>query len=89
MPYATGKCIYFREEERLLKAHPLAEMRRIYEEVNNVRVISDTDKRRLSLEERDKIVNELLLKGINAGKQSIKKTLAFRHNRKFLCWTTG
>lgn len=82
MPYATGKCIYFREEERLLKAHPLAEMRRIYEEVNNVRVISDTDKRHLSLEERDKIVNELLLKGINAGKQSIKKTLGLSAQQK-------
>ena len=32
-PFATGKCIYFREEDRLLKAHPLSEMRRIYEEV--------------------------------------------------------
>lgn len=37
-PYATGKCIYFREEDRLLKAHPLSEMRRIYEEVNNIRI---------------------------------------------------
>lgn len=74
-PYATGKCIYFRDEDRLLKAHPLSEMRRIYEEVNNIRIQSDTNKRSLTLEERDKIVNELLLKGQNAGKNSIKKLL--------------
>lgn len=66
-PYATGKCIYFREEDRLLKAHPLSEMRRIYEEVNNIRILNDMGKRKLTLEERDSIVNELLLKGQNAG----------------------
>lgn len=74
-PYATGKCIYFREEDRLLKAHPLSEMRRIYEEVNNIRILNNMGKRKLTLEERDSIVNELLLKGQNAGKQSIKKLL--------------
>lgn len=74
-PYATGKCIYFREEDRLLKAHPLSEMRRIYEEVNNIRILNDMGKRRLTLEERDSIVNGLLLKGQNAGKQAIKKLL--------------
>lgn len=76
-PYATGKCIYFRDEDRLLKAHPLSEMRRIYEEVNNIRIETDMDRRRLTLEERDKIINELLLKGVNAGKKSIKKLLNF------------
>lgn len=74
-PYATGKCIYFREEDRLLKAHPLSEMRRIYEEVNNIRILNDMNKRKLTLEERDSIVNKLLLKGQNAGKQAIKKLL--------------
>lgn len=74
-PYATGKCVYFRDEDRLLRAHPLSELRRIYEEVNNVRILSDTNKRKLTLEERDKIINELLLKGQNAGKKSISKLL--------------
>ena len=74
-PYATGKCVYFRDEDRLLKAHPLSELRRIYEEVNNIRILSDTNKRKLTLEERDKIINELLLKGQNAGKKSISKLL--------------
>jgi CRISPR-associated endonuclease Csn1 len=74
-PYATGKCIYFRQEDRLLKAHPLTEMRRIYEEVNNIRLENDLKRYRLSLEQRDKIINELLLKGQNAGKKAIKSLL--------------
>ena len=81
-PYATGKCIYFRDEDRLLKAHPLSELRRIYEEVNNIRILSDTDKRKLTLEERDKIINELLLKGKNAGKSAIKKLLGLSAQQK-------
>ncbi len=81
-PYATGKCIYFRDEDRLLKAHPLSEMRRIYEEVNNVQILSDTSKRHLTIEERDKIVNELLLQGKNAGCQSIKKVLNLSGQKK-------
>ena len=35
-------------------------MRRIYEEVNNIRIVNDMGKRRLSLEERDKIVQAAL-----------------------------
>lgn len=50
-------------------------MRRIYEEVNNIRILNDMNKRKLTLEERDSIVNKLLLKGQNAGKQAIKKLL--------------
>lgn len=74
-PYAIGKCIYFCEENRLPKAHPISEMRRIYESVNNIRIITDCNKRRLTIEERDKIINELLLKGLNAGINSIRKIL--------------
>ncbi len=70
-PFAVGKCIYFRDEDRLLKAHPLSEMRRIYEEVNNIRL----ETKKLTLKQRDLIINELLLKGENAGKQKIKKLL--------------
>lgn len=81
-PYATGKCIYFRNDDRLLKAHPLSELRRIYEEVNNIRILSDTNKRPLTLEERDKIVNELLLRGENAGSKSIKKLLNLSAQQK-------
>lgn len=74
-PYAIGKCIYFRDENRLLKAHPLSEMRRIYEEVNNIRIISDKGKKKLTISERDKIINNLLLKGENVGRKKIKEQL--------------
>ena len=74
-PFATGKCIYFRDEDRLLKAHPLSEMRRIYEQVNNIRLETLMGRERLTLEQRDLIIDELLLKGENAGKQKIKKVL--------------
>ena len=81
-PYATGKCIYYENEERLLKAHPLAEERRIYEEVNNVRIESLLDRRKLTKAERDLIINELLLKGKNAGKKAIKDILKLgAHNK--------
>ncbi|MBR4927337.1 MAG: type II CRISPR RNA-guided endonuclease Cas9, partial [Alphaproteobacteria bacterium] len=74
-PFATGKCIYFWDEDRLLKAHPLSEMRRIYEQVNNIRLETLIGRERLTLEQRDLIIHELLLKGENAGKQKIKKVL--------------
>ena len=76
VPYAIGKCIYYTEEDRLSKIHLLSEMRRIYEEVNNLRVTNIiAQKRPLTIEERDKIVNELLMRGENAGKRNIKKIL--------------
>ncbi len=74
-PYATGKCIYYQNEDRLLKAHPLSEIRRIYEEVNNIRLETLMGRERLTLQQRDLIINELLLKGENAGKKNIKKLL--------------
>ncbi len=74
-PYAIGKCIYFHNENRLLKAHPLSEMRRIYEEVNNIRIISDMESKKLDSEQRDNIINNILLKGQNAGKKKIKEQL--------------
>ena len=80
-PYATGKCVYFRDEDRLLKAHPLSEMRRIYEEVNNIRIVNDMGKRRLSIEERDKIV-QALMQGENVGKLKIKKLLGLNGQKK-------
>ncbi|MBE6462190.1 MAG: type II CRISPR RNA-guided endonuclease Cas9 [Alphaproteobacteria bacterium] len=85
-PFATGKCIYFRDENRLLKAHPLSEMRRIYEEVNNIRLETLTERKRLTLEQRDLIINELLLKGENAGKQKIKKLLNLTGQVKISLW---
>ena len=83
-PYAIGNCIFIEHENRLPKAHPLSEKRRIYEAVNNI-VIQETDlQRKLKRPERDKIVNELLFKGQKAGKKAIKELLGFAKNVKVI-----
>lgn len=87
-PYAVGKCIYYRDEDRLLKAHPLFEIRRIYEEVNNIRIEEFLTRRKLKVEERDVIVNELLMKGVNAGERAIKKALGLSAKDK-ISFTDG
>ena len=74
-PYANGKCVYVDQEYRLLKAHPLSEERRIFETVNNISLLSDGNKRKLMKGERDKIIEELLMKGQKANKTSVIKTL--------------
>ncbi|MDR1027056.1 MAG: type II CRISPR RNA-guided endonuclease Cas9, partial [Rickettsiales bacterium] len=79
MPWAVGKCIYIGNEDRLPRAHPLSETRRIYEEVNNIRILTQaSDKVPLPLESRDMIINELLMKGKSAGKKSIKELLELK-----------
>jgi CRISPR-associated endonuclease Csn1 len=74
-PYATGNCIFIENEKRLSKAHPLSEKRRIYEAVNNIRIQELKEKRKLKINERDLIINELLFKGKKAGKRSISELL--------------
>lgn len=74
-PYATGNCIFIENEKRLAKAHPLSEKRRIYETVNNIRVQEHKIQRKLRKDERDNIINELLMKGHKAGKKSISELL--------------
>ncbi|HBG26940.1 MAG: type II CRISPR RNA-guided endonuclease Cas9 [Planctomycetes bacterium GWF2_41_51] len=74
-PYATGNCIFIENEKRLTKAHPLSEKRRIYETVNNIRVQEHKIQRKLRKDERDNIINELLMKGQKAGKKSISELL--------------
>jgi CRISPR-associated endonuclease Csn1 len=76
-PFATADCIYVDGEKRLLKAHPLSEKRRIYEAVNNIRLLTDSDKRKLKKIERDAIISEILMQGKNANKTSVRETLGF------------
>jgi CRISPR-associated endonuclease Csn1 len=79
MPWAVGQCIYIDAEQRMPAAHPLTEQRRIYEEVNNIRILkSDGDKVALSLEQRDRVINELLMQGKAAGKKAIKELLGIK-----------
>lgn len=62
----VGKCSFAgwygipADEERLPKAHPLFQQRRLYEEVNQLEVVSaGTPSRKLSLDERDKLILHL------------------------------
>ncbi len=81
-PYATGDCIFITGEKRLSKAHPLSEKRRIYESVNNIRLQTQTEQKKLKKAQRDLIINELLLEGKKAGKKSISKLLNLERSIK-------
>ena len=56
---AVGRCLFL-PEPRLPKAHPLTQRRTLYETVNMLRVVSPGQpKRRLTREERDRIIHAL------------------------------
>ena len=76
MPWATGKCIYIDDEDRLAQAHPLSEKRRIYESVHNIRIQTKIDSRSLTKSELDNIIENILYKGKVANKTEIKKLLS-------------
>ncbi|MFT3996741.1 MAG: type II CRISPR RNA-guided endonuclease Cas9 [Asticcacaulis sp.] len=59
-PPPVGKCTFFPEEERLAKAHPLSQARRIYQDLNHLRLIIGDVERPLSQDERDKLAYILL-----------------------------
>ncbi|KQT32843.1 hypothetical protein ASG29_14230 [Sphingomonas sp. Leaf412] len=64
----VGKCTFVHSEDRLAKAHPLFQQRRLYEEVNQLEVTTPGEaNRKLTLDERDRLVREL----------SHKKAIAF------------
>lgn len=56
----VGGCTFFNEEERLPKAHPLFQERRLYEEVNQLEITrAGAPSRKLTLDQRDKIILKL------------------------------
>jgi CRISPR-associated endonuclease Csn1 len=56
----VGGCTFFNEEERLPKAHPIFQERRLYEEVNQLEITkAGAPSRKLSLDQRDKIILKL------------------------------
>lgn len=60
-PVRPGKCTFNPEEERLARAHPLFQRRRIYQEANTLAVIAaDQTTRTLTRDERDKVALALL-----------------------------
>lgn len=77
-PYANGKCMYNSQsgEERLPKMHRLSEIRRMYEQVNNLRYtsVSDVTPQQLNKEIRDLLI-EILMKGEGLNKTKVKKVI--------------
>lgn len=56
----VGGCTFYNEEPRLAKAHPLFQERRLYEEVNQLEIVkAGATSRKLTLEQRDKIILKL------------------------------
>lgn len=56
----VGICTFMPSERRLAKAHPLFQQRRLYEEVNQLEVTTPGEaNRKLTLDERDRLVKEL------------------------------
>jgi len=56
----VGGCTFFDQEPRLLRAHPLFQERRLYEEVNQLEITkAGAPLRKLTLDQRDKIIIKL------------------------------
>lgn len=74
-PPEIGRCRYFPDERRIRIATDLYQTKRIYEEVNNVRIrYSDGSTEKLTLGQRDLLV-EHLLTGRSLKAASVKKML--------------
>ncbi|MCA1972482.1 MAG: type II CRISPR RNA-guided endonuclease Cas9 [Caenispirillum sp.] len=78
-PPALGPCRYFwREQKRMRAASDLYQTKRVYEEVNNIRVrYNDGSAEALRLEERDRVVVRLL-EGHSLKPAEIKKILGLK-----------
>lgn len=77
-PYAVGLCPYFPNERRIPRMHPLAVERRMYEQVNNLRVEKDRIVQALDREQRDTLIHSLM-RGEALTRTGIKKILGFPH----------
>ncbi|WP_404403417.1 type II CRISPR RNA-guided endonuclease Cas9 [Pelagibacterium halotolerans] len=82
-PPKVGKCSFNPAEERIAKAHPLFQRFRLYKEVNELEIVlPDLSKRKLTLEERDALVNQLRSTR-EATFATLRKTLKLPHGTKF------
>ncbi len=75
-PYAIGYCTILGKKggKRLARMHPIAEERRIYEQINNIRIGTRKNKIPLTKEMRDEIVKDLMA-GANLTEAGLKKYL--------------
>jgi len=71
----VGKCTFYPEEERLPKWHPLSQMRRIYQDLNHLKIkVGSKQPVPLSLEERDRLAFPLM-SGRDLSLAGIRKAL--------------
>ncbi len=74
----VGKCTFFPEEPRLAKSHPLSQARRIYQDLNHLRLKEgEAPARNLTLGERDKLAFVLLSGEEITLKAGIRKILKY------------
>ncbi|HZF60967.1 MAG TPA: hypothetical protein VEZ52_05020 [Desulfovibrio sp.] len=72
-PYATGYCTLIVGQKRLPRMHRLAEQRRIYEQLANVRYVTPKGEYALSREMRDHLAQLAFGEGTNLTTAAIKK----------------
>jgi CRISPR-associated endonuclease Csn1 len=78
----VGKCTFL-EELRIAKAHPLFQERRLYEEVNQLRIRVGGEERPLTRDERDKLVMALKAKKKISFESLRKRTLRLDPDARF------
>jgi CRISPR-associated endonuclease Csn1 len=78
----VGRCLFV-DEDRLPKAHPIAQQRVLYETVNSLRILgAGTGSRPLTLDERDKVIT--LLNGKKPSKSPKLTSISFKSLAKEL-----
>ena len=75
-PYATGYCTLIPGQRRLPRMHRLAEQRRIYEQLANVRYVTAKGEYPLPRVVRDQLAQLAFDEGINLSSTAIKKHIA-------------
>ncbi|MDR1776866.1 MAG: hypothetical protein LBR31_03430 [Desulfovibrio sp.] len=75
-PYATGFCTLIPGQKRLPKMHRLAEQRRIYEQLANVRYVTAKGECPLSRDMRDELAQRAFGEGHNLSATAIRKCIA-------------
>ena len=83
-PYATGNCALEPNDKRLPRMHRLAEQRRIYEQINNIRYTTPEGECFLSRNLRDRLVAQAYDKGQTLTKTAIRKAIADATNQKIV-----
>lgn len=84
-PVKPGRCTLLPDQERAPLALPSVQRFRIYQELNNLRILNEdlTEKPRLTLEERDTLATALESKKAVTFKTGIRKLLALASKTQF------